>query len=136
LLNVEHQIEFMSVSSYGSASVSSGTVKIVMDVRQDISGKHVLIVEDICDTGYTLHYLLQLLKARNPESIECCVFLQKSKCLLIPELRLKWVGFQVDPMFVVGYGLDYAEKFRTLPFVGELKEEIYMKKSKNPNNEQ
>lgn len=126
-LNIQHSVEFLAVSSYGNSTTSSGSVKILMDTRQDLSNKHILIVEDIVDTGYTLQYLLNLLKARNPASIECCVFLRKSKCIQVKNLELKWVGFEVDPIFVVGYGLDYAEKFRTLPFVCELKEEIYKK---------
>jgi len=127
-LTVEHSIEFMAVSSYGSSHTSSGNVKIVMDARQDIAGKNVLIIEDICDTGITLQHLIQLLKARQPKSLECVVFLQKSKCLKVPDLKLKWVGFQIEPVFVVGYGLDYAERFRALPFIGDLKEEVYKKK--------
>jgi hypoxanthine phosphoribosyltransferase len=124
-LTVQHTIEFIAVSSYGSSTTTSGNVKLVMDTRQDIAGKNVLIIEDICDTGLTLSYLLQMLSARHPKTIECCVFLQKSKCLKVPEIRLKWVCFQVEPVFVVGYGLDYAERYRTLGFVGELKEEAY-----------
>jgi len=127
LLTVQHTIEFIAVSSYGTSTTSSGNVKLVMDTRQDIAGKNVLIVEDICDTGLTLSYLLQMLSARHPKTIECCVFLQKSKCLKVPDIKLRWVGFQVEPVFVVGYGLDYAERYRTLGFVGELKEEVYKK---------
>eukprot|EP01117_Protostelium_nocturnum_P005367 TRINITY_DN1951_c0_g2_i1.p1 TRINITY_DN1951_c0_g2~~TRINITY_DN1951_c0_g2_i1.p1 ORF type:complete len:188 (+),score=76.41 TRINITY_DN1951_c0_g2_i1:92-655(+) len=121
-------LDFLAISSYGAGTTSSGNVKIVMDTRTDLSGKHVLIVEDICDTGLTLQYLLNLLGARKPKSLECCVFLQKSACLKVPELKLKWVGFQAEPVFVVGYGLDRAEEFRNLEYVGELKEEFYKKK--------
>ncbi|PRP77847.1 hypoxanthine phosphoribosyltransferase [Planoprotostelium fungivorum] len=115
-------MDFLAVSSYGNSTTSSGNVKIVMD------GKHVLIVEDICDTGLTLSYLLELLRARKPKSLEVCVFLQKSACLKATDLKLKWVGFQAEPVFVVGYGLDRAEEFRNLDYVGELKQEYYVKK--------
>jgi len=128
-ITVPHTVEFLAVSSYGSASTSSGNVRIIMDTRQDITGKHVLLVEDIVDTGYTLEYLLNLFKYRNAASIECAVLLKKTSSLKVPGLhkQLKWIGFEVEPVFVVGYGLDYAERFRTLPYVGELKEEVYKK---------
>jgi len=129
-LSVEHSVEFLAVSSYGFSTTSSGTVRLLMDTRQDLAGKHVLVVEDIVDTGYTLDYLLKLFKARGVASIECAVFLKKQGTLKVEGLynELKWIGFEVDPVFVVGYGLDYAEAFRTLPYVGELKEEVYKKK--------
>jgi len=128
-ITVPHTVEFLAVSSYGSATTSSGNVRIIMDTRQDITGKHVLLVEDIVDTGYTLEYLLNLFKYRNAASIECAVLLKKTSSLKVPGLhkQLKWIGFEVEPIFVVGYGLDYAERFRTLPYVGELKEEVYKK---------
>ncbi len=111
-----------------------------MDLRQNIAGKHVLIMEDIVDSGkdrfsvdcigLTLKFLVELLKTRSCKSIQCCAFLMKTKCLKVDKdtLPLKFIGFEVDPIFVVGYGLDYAENYRTLPFVGELKEEVYKKK--------
>lgn len=118
------EIDFMAVSSYGSDTKSSGVVRILKDLNQGIEGKHVLIVEDIIDSGLTLSYLRDNLKARGPASVEICTILDK------PERRktyldIKYTGFQVPDEFVVGYGLDYAEKYRNLPFVAVLKEEVY-----------
>jgi len=129
-LTVPHQVEFLAVSSYGHGTTSSGNVRIIMDSRQDVAGKNVILVEDIVDTGYTLDYLLKMFNTRKAISVECAVFLQKTKCLKVGGLhdQLRWVGFEVDPIFVIGYGLDYAENYRTLPFVAELKEEAYIKK--------
>jgi len=104
-----------------------GNVRIIMDMRRNINGKHVILIEDIVDTGYTLHFLLQILQLRNPATLECCVLLRKPKCLKVSEFPVKWVGFDVEPVFVVGYGLDFAEKYRTLPYIAELKEEAYKK---------
>jgi len=128
-LTIPHQVEFLAVSSYGSGTTSSGNVRILMDTRQDVTGKNVLLVEDIVDTGHTIHYLLNLFKTRNAASVEFAVFLQKTQCLKVPGLheQLKFIGFEVEPIFVIGYGLDFAENYRTLPFVGELKEEAYKK---------
>eukprot|EP01118_Nematostelium_gracile_P012084 TRINITY_DN4365_c0_g1_i1.p1 TRINITY_DN4365_c0_g1~~TRINITY_DN4365_c0_g1_i1.p1 ORF type:complete len:200 (-),score=61.08 TRINITY_DN4365_c0_g1_i1:169-732(-) len=127
-ITVPHSLEFMAVSSYGNSHTSSGDVRILMDVRQSLVGKHVVIVEDICDTGLTLKYLFNNLKARQPASVQCAVFLRKKGCLKVNDLEeLKYVGFEIDPVFVVGYGLDYAEKYRSLPYVGELKEAVYKK---------
>lgn len=110
-------IDFMSVSSYGSGTVSSGRVKIIKDLDDPVDGKDVLIVEDIIDSGNTLSHLLELLKTRNPNSIKICTLLDK------PERREKevhcdYVGFQIPDKFVVGYGLDYDQKYRNLPYIG------------------
>ena len=117
-------MDFMVVSSYGSGVKTTGAVEIIKDLSQDIQGRHIVIVEDILDTGVTLHYLSRYLKNRDPASVTIAAFLDK------PERRradvsAKYVGFTVPDAFVVGYGLDYAEKYRNLPFVGILKPEIY-----------
>ncbi|KAL6076939.1 Hypoxanthine phosphoribosyltransferase [Balamuthia mandrillaris] len=123
-------LDFMAVSSYGSGTVTTGAVKILMDTRTNIEGQHVLIVEDIVDSGYTLHYLMQLLRSRNPASLECCVLLRKKERLRVSEeeLKVKYVGFDIPDKWVVGYGMDYDERYRTLPFIGVLKREVYEKK--------
>lgn len=123
-INLPIEVDFMAVSSYGTDTKSSGVVRILKDLNKGIEGKHVLIVEDIIDSGLTLSYLIENLKARGPESVEICTILDK------PERRktnisIKYTGFQVPDEFVVGYGLDYAEKYRNLPYVAVLKEEIY-----------
>jgi hypoxanthine phosphoribosyltransferase len=117
-------MDFMVVSSYGSGVKTTGAVEIIKDLSQDIQGRHIVIVEDILDTGVTLHYLSRYLKNRDPASVTIATFLDK------PERRradvsARYVGFTVPDAFVVGYGLDYAEKYRNLPFVGILKPEIY-----------
>ena len=117
-------MDFMVVSSYGSGVKTTGAVEIIKDLSQDIQGRHIVIVEDILDTGVTLHYLSRYLKNRDPASVTIATFLDK------PERRradvsARYVGFTVHDAFVVGYGLDYAEKYRNLPFVGILKPEIY-----------
>jgi len=131
-LTIPHTVEFLAVSSYGSGTSSSGNVRIIMDCRQDVTDKNVLMVEDIVDTGFTLQYLFQLFHTRKASSVECAVFLQKTASLKVVGLheKIKWVGFEVEPIFVIGYGLDYAENYRTLPFVAELKEEAYKSKPK------
>lgn len=117
-------LDFMSVSSYGKGTSSSGQVQITKDLSSDISGKHIIVVEDILDSGNTLSYLLKLLEQRNPASIRLCTLLDK------PERRVKQVevhysGFTIPDAFVVGYGLDYAEKYRNMPYIGILKPEVY-----------
>lgn len=117
-------VDFMSVSSYGKGTSSSGQVQITKDLSDDIEGRDVIVVEDILDSGNTLFYLLQLLQARKPASIRLCTLLDK------PERRVKEVaadysGFTIPDAFVVGYGLDYAEKYRNLPYIGILKPEVY-----------
>ena len=117
-------VDFMSVSSYGSGTKSSGQVQITKDLSDDIEGRDVIVVEDILDSGNTLFYLLQILQARAPASIRLCTLLDK------PERRVKPVsahysGFTIPDAFVVGYGLDYAERYRNLPYIGILKPEVY-----------
>ena len=119
-------LDFMSVSSYGKGTSSSGQVQITKDLSEDISGRHVIVVEDILDSGNTLSYLLKILEHRNPASIRLCTLLDK------PDRRVKQVevhysGFTIPDAFVVGYGLDYAEKYRNLPDIGVLHPRIYTK---------
>ena len=118
-------IDFMVVSSYGGANTTStGLVKIVKDLDQDLSGKDVLIVEDILDTGVTLSNLVPMLKMRNPNSVKICTILDKPSRRKA-DIQPDYEGFQVPDEFVVGYGLDYDEKYRNLPYVGVLKPEVY-----------
>ena len=120
-------IDFMVVSSYGgSNTVTSGLVKIIKDLDGDLSGKDVLIVEDILDTGVTLSKLVPMLKMRNPNSVKICTILDKPSRRKA-DIQPDYEGFQVPDEFVVGYGLDYDEKYRNLPYVGVLKPEIYTK---------
>ena len=117
-------IDFMVVSSYGGANTeSTGLVKIIKDLDADLTGKDVLIVEDILDTGITLSHLLPMLKMRNPRSVRLCTILSRRKANIEPD----YLGFEVPDEFVVGYGLDYDEKYRNLPYVGVLKPEVYTK---------
>ncbi len=118
------EMDFMVVSSYGSATESSGVVRIVKDLEEPIAGKHVLLVEDIVDSGLTLHYLLEVLRTRNPASLRVCTLIDKIKereKVITPD----YIGFQVADRFVVGYGLDYAQHYRNLPYIGVLKPAVY-----------
>jgi len=118
------EMDFMVVSSYGSATESSGVVRIVKDLEEPIEGKHVLLVEDIVDSGLTLHYLLDVLRTRKPASLRVCTLIDKVKereKVVTPD----YMGFQVADRFVVGYGLDYAQRYRNLPYIGVLKPEVY-----------
>ncbi len=115
------EIDFVAVSSYGTDTMSSGVVKIIKDVDLNVTGKHVLLVEDIVDTGLTLKYLMGVLGERGPASVEVCALLNKPDARKVA-IDVKYKGFDVPPLFVVGYGLDYAERFRHLPYVGVLKE--------------
>jgi hypoxanthine phosphoribosyltransferase len=117
-------MDFMVVSSYGTATKSSGVVRIIKDLEKEIEGKDVLIVEDIVDTGLTLSYLIENLKTRNPKSVEVCTLLDKPDRRK-SQVELSYVGFTIPDEFVVGYGLDYAEVYRNLPFVCVLKPEVY-----------
>lgn len=118
------EIEFMVLSSYGSGTTSTGSVKIVKDIDLPLEGKDVLIVEDILDTGYTLDFLFNLLKKRNPASVEICTLLDKPDRRKV-EVESKYTGRRIPDEFVVGYGLDYDEKYRNMPFIGILKPEVY-----------
>lgn len=125
-ITIKCEIDFMSVSSYGNATETSGVVRILKDLDNDIEGKHVLLVEDIVDTGTTLKYLLKYLKARKAESIEIVSLLNKPVRRKV-DLDVKYIGFEVPDGFIVGFGIDYAEKYRNLPYIGILKPEIYGK---------
>jgi hypoxanthine phosphoribosyltransferase len=118
------QFDFMAVSSYGIATKTSGVVRIMKDLDRDIEGKDVLLVEDIVDSGLTLAYLLRNLRARKPASLEVCALLRKPEVQQV-SLDIKYKGFEIPPVFVVGYGLDFAEKYRNLPYVATLKPEAY-----------
>lgn len=124
-IDIPCYIDFMSVSSYGSGTTSSGVVKIVKDLDTNvIEGADLLIVEDILDSGRTLSYLKQLLSARNPKSIKICTLLDKPERRVV-DLKADYVGSEIPDAFVVGYGLDYDEKYRNLPYVGILKPSVY-----------
>lgn len=118
------ELDFMAVSSYGSSTKSSGVVRILKDLDEDIEGRDVLVVEDILDTGLTLKYLLRNLASRKPNSLEVVTLLSKEGKQQVP-IECAYVGFTVPDEFVVGYGLDYAERYRNLPYIGVLKREIY-----------
>lgn len=120
-------MDFMVVSSYGSATKSSGVVRIIKDLEREIEGKDVLIIEDIVDTGLTLSYLIENLKTRNPNSIKVCSLLDKPDRRKA-KVEIGYVGFKIPDEFVVGYGLDYAEVYRNLPFVCVIKPEVYSNK--------
>ncbi|OPJ61067.1 hypoxanthine phosphoribosyltransferase [Clostridium oryzae] len=123
-ITIPCSMDFMAVSSYGSSTKSSGVVKIIKDLDVEIRDKHVLIVEDIIDTGITLKYLIEYLKTRKPASLEIACLLNKPERRKA-EIDVKYIGFQVPDYFIVGYGLDYDEIYRNLPCIGILKEEIY-----------
>jgi hypoxanthine phosphoribosyltransferase len=115
------EVDFMAVSSYGSSTDSSGVVRILKDLDASIEGRHVLIVEDIVDSGLTLSYLLRTLRARNPASLEVCALLTKPERRKV-DLPIRYVGFEIPNRFAIGYGLDHGERFRNLPFVAVLDE--------------
>ena len=123
-ITIPLELDFMAVSSYGSATKTSGVVRIMKDLDLDISGRDVLIVEDIIDSGLTLSYLIKNLKARGPRSLEVCALPSKPEVQKV-ELDVRYEGFALPPVFVVGYGLDYGERYRNLPYVGTLKPHLY-----------
>lgn len=123
-ITIPMEVDFMAVSSYGNSTKSSGVVRIIKDLERSIEGKDILIVEDIVDSGLTLNYLKDNLMHRNPKSIHICTLLERKerdKSII----DVEYVGFEVDDGFFVGYGLDYAEKYRNIPYIGILKPEIY-----------
>lgn len=120
-ISVPVSIDFMSVSSYGDDTVSTGIVRIVKDLDKPLEGKDVIVVEDIIDTGRTLSYLLKVLKDRKPNSIKLATMLDKPDRRVVDDVNVDYTGFEIPDEFVVGYGLDYAEKYRNLPYLGILK---------------
>lgn len=116
-ISVPVSMDFMSVSSYGDGTTSSGAVRIVKDLDEPLEGKNVIIVEDIIDSGNTLHYLVEILYKRKPESIKICTLLDKPD-RRVADVNVDYVGFDIPDKFVVGYGLDYAQKYRNLPYIG------------------
>jgi hypoxanthine phosphoribosyltransferase len=118
-LEIECEVDFMAVASYGSSTDSSGVVRILKDLDTSIEGRDVLIVEDIVDSGLTLSYLMRTLSARNPASLEVCALLTKPERRKV-ELPIRYVGFEIPNRFAIGYGLDYAERYRNLPYVAVL----------------
>jgi hypoxanthine phosphoribosyltransferase len=120
-LDVPCEVDFMAVASYGSSTDSSGVVRILKDLDAPIEGRHVMIVEDIVDSGLTLSYLLRTLRAREPASLEVCALLTKPERRKV-DLPIRYVGFEIPNRFVIGYGLDHAERFRNLPYVAVLDE--------------
>ena len=118
------EMDYMAISSYGNGAKSSGVVRILKDLSSEIAGKHVIVAEDILDSGLTLTYLLKNLSSRNPASLEVATLLHK-QTLAQAKIDCKYVGFECPDEFIVGYGLDYAERYRNLPYIGVLKPEIY-----------
>ncbi len=123
-VTIECDIDFMSCSSYGRSSKSSGVVRILKDLDNDINGRHVIVIEDILDSGLTLSYILELLEARGAASIALCTLLDKPDRRKV-DITVNYPGFTIPDEFVVGYGLDYGELYRNLPFIGVLKPEVY-----------
>lgn len=119
-ISIPVALDFMAVSSYGAATKSSGVVRIQKDLEESIEGRHVLVVEDIVDTGLTLHYMLDNLASRHPASLKVCALLDKPNRRQV-EVSVDYIGFHIPDKFVVGYGLDYAEKYRNLPYIGVLR---------------
>jgi hypoxanthine phosphoribosyltransferase len=120
-MDLQITCEFLGVSSYGNKMVSSGEVKVTLDINEPLEGKHVLVIEDIVDTGLTLYYIMSALKARKPASLKSCALMLKPDCLKI-DIDVDYTGFRIGNEFVVGYGVDYAGKFRELPYIGYLEQ--------------
>jgi hypoxanthine phosphoribosyltransferase len=118
------QFDFLIASSYGNSTTTTGSVKILKDLDYDIEGKHLLVIEDVIDSGTTMHYLLKYFRARKPKSVKLCALLNKPS-RRTAEVSIDYCGFTIPDKFIVGYGLDYAEKYRNLPYIGVLKPEIY-----------
>lgn len=123
-LAIPVQIDFMAITSYGSARERSGVVRLIKDLDVEITGRHVLLVEDIIDTGLTAGYLLRLLAARSPASLRICTLLDRPYRRILDTLEIAYRGFEIPDRFVVGYGLDYREQYRHLPFIGILPDEV------------
>jgi hypoxanthine phosphoribosyltransferase len=126
-ITIPVEVDFMAVASYSAEARDRGLVRLVKDLEMSITGRHVLFVEDVVDTGLTLNYLLRTLKMREPASLEVCTLFSKHKMRLI-DMHLKYIGFELPDRFVVGYGLDHRERYRNLPFVGLLKPQVLRNK--------
>lgn len=126
-ITIPVEVDFMAVASYSAEARDKGLVRLVKDLEMSITGRHVLFVEDVVDTGLTLNYLLRTLKMREPASLEVCTLFSKHKMRLI-DMHLKYIGFELPDRFVVGYGLDHRERYRNLPFVGLLKPQVLRNK--------
>ena len=125
-LTIPCRVDFMACSSYGAGTISSGQVKVTKDLSESIEGLNVLVVEDILDSGRTLSYLLKLLEARRPASVRLCTLLDKPERRVV-RVSVDYTGFVIPDTFIVGYGLDYDQRYRNLPYIGELKPEVYQK---------
>ena len=125
-IHIPLHIDFMAISSYGAGTTSSGEVKIIKDLDNRLDGRDVIIVEDIVDSGLTINYMTRLLHSRKPNSLRVCTLLDKPERRTVPA-EVDYTGFSIENEFVVGYGLDYAQKYRNLPFIGVLKKEVYSK---------
>ncbi len=123
-VSIPHEVDFLATSSYGASSTSSGVVRILKDLNEPIEGRHALVVEDIIDSGHTLAYLTRLFSARNPASLEVVTLLDKPTRREV-DIEVLWTGFSVPNEFVIGYGLDFNQKYRNLPYIGVLKPEVY-----------
>jgi len=122
-LTVPHSVDFMSISSYGDSAISTGAVRLILDLRKPIVNQHVIVVEDIVDSGNTMSYLYQTLMGRKPASLRTCTLFKKKRNSL--DVPLDYIGFELPDVWVVGYGLDYADTHRTLPYIAALKKEVY-----------
>jgi hypoxanthine phosphoribosyltransferase len=123
-LTIPHRVDFIALSSYGATATATGVVRMVMDLKTNIEGRHVLVVEDIVDSGHTLDYLMRNLGTRNPAVLKSCVLLSKPDRRLV-DVSIDYLGFEIPDVWVVGYGLDYADTYRTLPYIAELKPSVY-----------
>jgi hypoxanthine phosphoribosyltransferase len=123
-ITIPHEMDFMATSSYGAGTETSGVVRILKDLNKPIEGRHVLLVEDIIDSGHTLAYLTRILAARNPASLHIVTLLDKPERREV-DIQVDWIGFSIPNEFVIGYGLDYNEKYRNLPYIGVLKPHVY-----------
>lgn len=131
-MTMRHEVDFMETSSYGARTKSSGVVRILLDLERNIEGRHVLIVEDIVDSGRTLTYVMRNLETRDPASVRVCTLLNKPSRRVV-DVPIDFAGFEVPDEFVIGYGLDFAEEYRNLPFIGVLKEEVYANAEEDDN---
>jgi len=123
-LRIPHEIDFMAIAAYGTRHAATGAVRLLKDLDEEITDRHVVLVEDIVDTGLTAAYLTRLLRARRPASLVICTLLDKRARRIAPNLPLAYVGFEVPDRFVVGYGLDYRQLYRNLPYIGVLRDEL------------